>query len=928
MRAPLLVLTSLCVVSLLALGASLVWSRAESPPPEWPDEDPVATDAMAHQDGETATLVTADAEGEAAQSTAEDATEAGQREAVDELDPQVGPKVVVLRGQMPVPEATVYFVTESLARRRLPDAELWPQAAWPERIGQRLVTDAAGAVTLPTTREPWLVSAVSGDDFAFGQARSTRRPTTLTLERDERVVVTAAWPDGSPAPSLPVSLTHQKSGNGQSAANQLFRTATDARGRAEVPHFQLLRPAPLGNGETETFLAVLRLPTLDPTGARFEGRPAPEEAIHLVAPWLGRIEVQLADQRGTPLLSAAQLWLGPDSPTESPPGSQSLPVPRFETALRADKPAGEGPVAFDHVPVGGPVRISARFPYAGRMPSLAAVGPDQRGATRKVELRLPEDRAVVAGRCTLDDGRPIASQKVSMIVWRDGRALGELFADTIADGRFDVVSQPRGGSPQDVAEFRWTRREADVATVYGVRIAVPPLAAGERRDLGDLVFTPLPPLATGQVVDDRGEPVDGASVQLQAQRLEDGKESWPAVAGWTARTAADGSFALFGDRPIGSLRLFADTGEHFGASTPLPPPGRPVRITIDRNGVLTGRVLLPGWVGEGMCELTVRPADPSLDDRMRDRQIQRVALGRGRGGRFVVQPLRTGNHDVAVRMRNLPDPIFELQGLYVSPGTNRDARLALLDLREAIFRYRLTAVDGVGQRLAIDTPLLTRFLRADGSPGSAGFRFQKGRAEVITAQPLLEFVAFAPGCPPTITTLPPGDHMLTLQRQQPAVLTLPGARQLCGPQRLVRVSTIMTGNTGFPESLSGLDQRSGERFAFPRWELGKSSGAWLQGSDTVEVPLAFSGEYEVVLRVHATDDPRSPQASVSLGNHHLQVGAVMQTVRVPLDAEKVLAAILQVDERQRVAQQQAELRAQQGQSPGRAPNDARGRRGR
>ncbi len=923
MRALLLVLTSLCLVSLLALGASLVWWRGEAPPPLLPDTSPVTADADHEAEGEVATIATAEASGEPGDVVIEDSEGEGElRQAADELDPQVGPRVQVVRGQpgLPVAEATVWFITEAEARRRLPQAEQLPQAAWPERVGQRLVTDATGVVMLPPTRAPWLVSAVSGDEFAFGHVRSTRRPTTLQLQTDERVAVVVTWPDGTPAPGLPVTLAHQW---GNDRSEQLFRTTTDPRGRAVVPHFQLLRPAPRQN-QAETFVALLRLPAVEPIGARFPGRPAPVDAIALVAPWLGKVEVQLADQRGTPLLSPAQVWLAPDAPPAAPgpakDGQAPLPVPRFETSLREEKPASESPIVFSNVPVQAPVRISARFPYAGRMAGMEAMGPENTGETRRVELRLPDDRVVVAGRCRLDDGQPIAAQKVSLIIWREGRALGEVFVETIADGRFDLVSRAGGGSPQDQIEFRWTRTAEGSNTIYGVRVPIAPLAPGERRDLGDLVFAPLPPLATGVVVDDRGEPVDGASVQLQAQRFEGEKESWPTVAGWTARTAADGTFALFGDQPLGNLRLYADTDQHFGAATPLPPPARPARITIDRNGVLVGRVLLPGWVSDGMCELTVQPADPSLDQRTRRQQSQRVQLGRGRGGRFAVQPLRAGSYDVAVRMRNLPDPMLELNAIYVSPGTNRDGRLALIDLRQSIHRYRLQAVDGVGQRMNVNTPLLTRFLRADGSPGSAGFRFQRGRAEVVTVQPLLEFVAFAPGCPPTIVTLPPGDHSIMLQQQLPAVLTLPGARRLCGPQRLVRVSTILTGATGFPESLSGLDQRSGERFAFPRWELGKSSGAWLEGSDTVEVPLALSGEYEVVLRVHATDSPRSPQASVPLGNHLLRVGGG-EAKRITLDAEKVLAAIQQVDEQQRAAveraQRQAQQRAQQPQQQGR-----------
>ncbi|MEO6593585.1 MAG: hypothetical protein ABIP94_02400, partial [Planctomycetota bacterium] len=252
--------------------------------------------------------------------------------------------------------------------------------------------------------------------------------------------------------------------------------------------------------------------------------------------------------------------------------------------------------------------------------------------------------------------------------------------------------------------------------------------------------------------------------------------------------------------------------------------------------------------------------------------------------------------------------------VFVQPGETRDARLENLDLSQLIFRHRLHAVDAAGQPLLLNSPIVARLRAFDGSVFEAGFRWQKGRAELISGGAMLDVIAFAPGCMPQQHTLGPGDHDIYLPQLAPARIELPGARGLCGPTRRVRVSVIMEGETGHPHSLSGIDQRTGSRFAFARWDLGKSSGAWLEQSDTVEVPLMHSGRYEIVLRLHATANERTPQASIPLGTYELRTNGVsFVPVRVPIDAAAVAAAIAQVE--QQLKQQQEQQRNNRNAQP-------------
>ena len=103
---------------------------------------------------------------------------------------------------------------------------------------------------------------------------------------------------------------------------------------------------------------------------------------------------------------------------------------------------------------------------------------------------------------------------------------------------------------------------------------------------------------------------------------------------------------------------------------------------------------------------------------------------------------------------------------------------------------------------------------------------------------------------------------------------------------------MLVGESGYPQWLQGRDQRSGQRLSFPRWELGKSTGAWLEQHDRVSVPIVKAGKYEVILRIHATMSTLSQQVSVKLGEFELEVDGSRSTpVEVPIDAQKVEAAI-------------------------------------
>jgi hypothetical protein len=426
------------------------------------------------------------------------------------------------------------------------------------------------------------------------------------------------------------------------------------------------------------------------------------------------------------------------------------------------------------------------------------------------------------------------------------------------------------------------------------------------------VLQELPPLVLGIVVDDRGEPIPSAQIEVQQEqpqppanenpRQNRRRDPWRDLAGLRTRSGDDGTFALHGAMPPGVLRVRADSDRHFADSVPLSSPGQIVRVQLDRNGILRGRVLLPPFLADGALSLTMRP----FDEALRREHTRTEAVSRRGGGRFQIEPLMPGRFDLLVMLRNLDQPFATVPDVFVLPGNSEDARLAPLDLRDALFRYRLQARDDAGQPMLLDGPIHARLLAADGTVEEAGFRWQQGRAELITPHPSAEPTFFGRGFEPQKQVLAPGDHDVWLRPLQPALVDVPGARSLCGPIRKVRISVILDGDTGYPSSLGGIDQRSGQRFGFPRWDLGRSSGAWLEASDRVAIPLMQAGRYEVILRAHATESVATPQVSVSLGKHELRPDGLTM-VTVPVDSQAILDAMRRVDEQH---QQQRERREQ------------------
>lgn len=924
MRSPLLLIVA---AVLLGTGAIAVWLLGDLGAPT-----PLAQAAAeASADGapavaadgslvrEPAPAVVADPVEEP---TADEDEDGGEPEREGALpDEHRGPSVRVVRGEPPVPvaDAEVFFVAEADVGERLAARKLsLPRHEQPEAVGQRMITDADGVARLPRGRSPLLCAAVAGGGFAFAAIPPRPRQHTLVLQTDETLRLIARYDAETPAPGIPLGVLWRRP---DQEARTLWRGDSGRDGRATIRHFQLLREGPVAD---EAFGALALVPAAPVTP--FAGRLAPATAgadagaeglgeVEILVPALGGIAVQVVDHAGNPVLSPAVVGLAGDRPASAPNARPDLVPPRGLTNQRRDKPLGQEPVLLPFSEVGADVRIWARFPNDRRAAEVGPLrGPGRPGETATATVTLHAQQSVLAGQVVGPDGTPLSSQphELEVAMWRHDRDVLATRIFVLPDGRFDLVLPQRTDAEQFTLELRHTLPPRPVAEgeakapplQLGARVRLSAIRGGQRQELGLLRLEELPALVSGVVVDDAGQPVANADVQVQQQeppqRGRDPRDGWRGLPLLRTRSGEDGTFVVQGLLPPGVLRVRADTDQHFADSVPLGAQGQRVRIAIVRNGVLRGRVLLPDWVGDGALSLVLRPADETL----RERETRTVSLSRRGGGRFSIEPLRPGRFDALVMLRNLNEPVATLPDVWVAAGECRDPRFRPLDLRQSLFRYRLRAVDPSGGPLALDGPILARLQGPDGQLVQSAFRWQKGRAELITASGTADLTFFGRGLRTARQVLGPGEHDVMLATLLPVRVEVNGLRGLCGPNRRVRISAILQGDTGLPADLGGQDQRSGDRFAFSRWDLGRSSGGWLGATDTVEIPLMQSGKYELLLRPHAGDNERTPQGQINLGTYELDVeNGHWNPVTVRLDPNAVLQHLQQLD--QSFAQAQA-----------------------
>lgn len=812
--------------------------------------------------------------------------------AVDPIDSAVGPLIHVVvgaskktaDGKSGVAGIAVHWIELNVGierradeqQKRKLDPQLVPDLDLAQRYGAASLTDENGNIRLPPMQSATVVSVLDAKQHRFASIvlQPDQTEALLVLVADETLLVRVRDVDLRLQSNVPIGIYRgEKFGAGEA----IWQGHSQPNGIAAIPHFQQLRNKAKG----ARFAAVIALPLLFPAGVEFAGSTTITEPIDLLLPRTIPVLLHVRHPSGAALRTEVPISLKAVRPEKF-----TLPLPvgdRFDI-VRATKPVGEDVAEFPHLQLGIEVVPYLRFPDLGNPVALPAMLlPANSTSPLELTLFLPADLSVLAGVATQTDGSPIANGRIaySMVQTRGGIMGGSFLS--LQDGRFDFVLRVRDPSNAISPQFRAPDVDGLVLMARATPLA---MSKGERRDLGVVVFQPAELLVHGDVRNDQGEPVADAAVHLEwllpTRRGPDGWSSAGDGQVTTATTDAAGNFALLGMPLDKQMRLLVNKTAHQPFASEPFGKGSRLHVRLVRNGVLRGFLLLPSWLPKNAATLQLH----SATEQQRTASLQLAS-----SGAFALDGLIPDTYTAQITIRNLPKPLFELTQVQISSGENRESQLDPLDLTQSLFRYCLRAMGPFGPLNTLDGPILWTGNKANNQP--VAFRWQKGKAELITQVAMMEFTTVSQGILPCTFTIASGDHDIYLKQVQPVILNLPGIRALCGYERAIRVSLVRVADSGLPQGLSGIDQQSNDNFSFPRWYLGKSGGGWLDERDHAEATVSMNGPHEVILRVYADAKKDGPQTSISIGTIEVVVdGLLPRSQTLAFDSNKIAKAVL------------------------------------
>ncbi len=608
---------------------------------------------------------------------------------------------------------------------------------------------------------------------------------------------------------------------------------TSAAGIAVFRHFQLYRKRARRDWPEDyrsQFEAALLLPLESSETVNFAGQPVPEETLELVLPPLGGISFRTVDRDGRPFAH----------PVHAELRMNSLHAREWKR-VKASKEQNAPALDFSQVGLGLSFWVSCSlddedFGWITREP---VQGPTNPGEVTHVDLVVAPDLGMLYGRMLNADGVPLANQKPSFLI---NTAKGRLEGEEIRlspEGRFHF---PYIVGPNELGPFNFEIRSEHVQPTIGAAVTMDVLPMQHVTDLGDVQIGNLGLVAQGLVLNDRGEPVSGASLQLQRERnvdLDRPRMDFVDEAYSETKSGEDGHYELFGQMERARYRLHVTAREHFPTNTEDLGRGEPVDVELLRRSRILGNVLMPDWMRSR--NLRVRLTSATNPEERRDEQINRAA-----GKHYVFFDwTRPGVYGLEFRLQGFPDPFLNFSQVELLPGQKgMHPRLKDIDLGQYLFRYELTAVDENGRGLSVDRPLLAKVVRPDGRSGFIAFPWKSGKTEVISASAQLELRPLSTGYVSDVRVLGQGENEIVFRKVPAVELGLPGVRDVIGDHVLHLQLQFVRGD-GLPGELLVWD-RASRRLSQAYQKQGNAVRTIEAGRESVRMQLARGGVYRVV----------------------------------------------------------------------------------
>lgn len=448
--------------------------------------------------------------------------------------------------------------------------------------------------------------------------------------------------------------------------------------------------------------------------ARFEEISDIPDPVRLTVGVTGSILADVRDFEGHPL-QAGSLGI-----SYRPAGSD-----RSFTSTRRYVDVVDGTARYDGIGLGLEL-VAAAWPASdGPAGTAKLTGPEYAGHEVRVSLQTGAPWPALVARLVDPTGTPLADKTVDTTLRLMRRAPRSPSASTDrpshskvrtdAQGRFRFVLR---GSPPDGAHRLLLLFPRDTQTFASITLDDATLRGtplpGSTVDIGDVLVTEIPILASGRVVDADGNPLRGAVVD--ASGILPGQSRSEKLSIDDRSTDADGRFTLRYAAPPEFIDLYVnERSQRFATLT---------NIAAGATGLeIVARELTPP-PDSGIVEGSV-VADEGLPyDHL---EVALALHGGSRhktqwAGRFRFEPVPAGTHAIVVRTRPARIEVRRIDDVVVTPGAvTADSRLASIDVRGETRYLRLRLVHPDGSPIAD-----TRFWIEDAN------RTRPGRGSAVT----------------------------------------------------------------------------------------------------------------------------------------------------------------------------------------------------
>lgn len=363
--------------------------------------------------------------------------------------------------------------------------------------------------------------------------------------------------------------------------------------------------------------------------------------------------------------------------------------------------------------------VTFRVVLDGRVPAEVEVELPPTASTEPVEIALGAERPVIVARLLDPDGAPVRRERFTAEAQMAGdegqedeamrRPGGSGFARmmmrrmdrdpstrTDMDGTIRIPVEPgRTGTLEFFAGRRMRMPWGGDESSALASVAFPALEPGAEHEAGDITLDRGPLLVSGRVVDGKEQPFPSVMVQVTENREDTGSDDpmgrmrrrgrrggrggpWGrGGGGMRARTAADGTFKIWGAAEAGSTYEIAAQGRGV-VSTPVTfAPGEDeVMVVVQTPGTIEGSLAFTDpRFAEIDAEVSMRPSSSQDDSDWRRFRVSDEHTFRSRGlpaGSYDLR-VRLGGRDAAMRrgievVAGESSKPAELQGLMVGGG--------------------------------------------------------------------------------------------------------------------------------------------------------------------------------------------------------------------------------------------------------------------